>query len=184
MLDINMYILVSFANFLHSLKLALGIDALQSGDIGSMPDFKTRRRMARMLDRAAQEAADLDSPPDGWIAAMRAALTMPAEVVANRKGVTRSAIYQAERSEKDGAISLKQMDRIAKAMGGRFVYAIVPEAPIDTMRYKQALHKARDLARDEPGFEALSAEHKQDWIEDTAAELLHDTPTLIWDRNP
>lgn len=109
---------------------------------------------------------------------MRQALGMSAEQVAQRKGVSRNAVYQAERSELDGAISLKQMDRLAKAMGGRFVYAIVPEQPIDTLLLQQAQAKARELVKLEPPFS--DADELQDWLDDKVAQLLHDMPPDFW----
>lgn len=146
-----------------------------------MPDFKKRRQLARLLNRSAKQVSELPDPPSGWIMAMRQALNMSAEHVARRKGVSRNAVYQAERSEKEGAVSLKQMDRLAKAMGGRFVYAIVPDESIETLKYDQALRKAQQLSQHERGFERLSRDDKQDWLDDTVAELLHDMPPDFWD---
>ncbi len=71
-----------------------------------MQDFLNRRRLARLLDRNAERLCDVHPPENGWISAMRKALGMSAEQVAKRKGVSRNAVYQAERSEKDGAVSL------------------------------------------------------------------------------
>lgn len=145
-----------------------------------MPDFMQRRRYARVLDRTAERVADIHPPEGGWIATMRKALGMTAEHVATRKGVTRNAVYQAERSEQDGAISLKQMETIAAALGGKFVYAIVPDAPIEQLKYQQALLRARAMAADEPQFASLSPDEQQDWIDDATAQLLHDMPTDFW----
>ncbi len=145
-----------------------------------MPDFMQRRRWRRMLDRTAEQVVGLPVPENGWISTMRKALGMSAEHVAARKGVSRNAVYQAERSELEGAVSLKQMDRLAKAMGGTFVYAIVPDEPIDILRHKQAIANAIELAKLEPDFSALPADEQQDWIDDMAAQQLHDAPTDFW----
>lgn len=40
-------------------------------------------------------------------------------------------------------ISIGQMEKIAEAMGGRFVYAIVPDRSVEEMISKQARRKAR-----------------------------------------
>ena len=146
-----------------------------------MPDFMQRRRWARMLNRNATQFANVEIPEKGWIATMRLALGMSAEHVAKRKGVSRNAVYQAERSEQDGAVSLKQMENIAAAMGGRFVYAIVPTAPIEQLKYRQALRRARALSADAPHFAEWSKDDQQDWIDDTAAQQLHDMPSDFWD---
>lgn len=146
-----------------------------------MPDFMQRRRMARMLDRSADQFAGVQAPEKGWIATMRRALGMSAEHVAVRKGVSRNAVYQAERSEQDGAISLKQMENLATAMGGTFVYAIVPNDPIEQLKYQQAMRSAKAMAAQEPDFASWSADEKQDWIDDLAAQRLHDMPADFWD---
>lgn len=146
-----------------------------------MPDFLQRRRLARILDRAAAQFTEIPSPEKGWIATMRLALGMSAEDVALRKGVSRNAIYQAERSEKEGAVSLKQMESIAAAMGGKFVYAIVPDAPIDQLKYQQALRRAKVLSLEEPEFTGWSQDEQQDWIDDMVAQQLQDMPPHFWD---
>ncbi|KJZ17127.1 hypothetical protein TW80_17340 [Loktanella sp. S4079] len=148
-----------------------------------MPDFMQRRRWARMLDRSSELVADLQVPEKGWIATMRLALGMSAEQVALRKGVSRNAVYQAERSEKEGSISIKQMENLASAMGGRFVYAIVPSAPVDQLKYHQAIRRARELATQTDGFVNWSKEDQQDWIDDVAAQQLHDMPPDFWDNS-
>jgi len=145
-----------------------------------MPNFMEQRRLTRLLDRTAKQLADVEAPPKGWIAAMRAALGMSAEYVAHRKGVSRNAVYQAERSEKDGAVSLKQMEQLAAAMGGKFVYAIVPDDRIDEMKYRQAKSKALQLLSIDETASNWSIDERQDWIDDKAAELMHDMPSHFW----
>jgi predicted DNA-binding mobile mystery protein A len=87
-----------------------------------------RQQYVRIADRAAKQLTNLQPPLEGWLTSLRKALGMSGAEVAKRMGVTRSAIYQAERNERDGAITINQMEKLAEAMGGRFVYAIVPEA--------------------------------------------------------
>lgn len=149
-----------------------------------MSDFLQRRKLARLLDRSADRFSDIRTPEKGWIATMRLALGMSAEHVAKRKGVTRNAVYQAERSEKEGAVSLKQMENLAKAMGARFVYAIVPDAPIEQMKYNQALGKAQAMLAAESAAASWSEEDRQDWVDDQTAQLLHDMPQDFWDPYP
>ena len=60
-------------------------------------------------------------PGDGWIATIRKALGMSGAALARRLGVTRARVSQAERAEREGGITLKEMDEFAAAMGCRFV---------------------------------------------------------------
>jgi hypothetical protein len=73
------------------------------------------------------------------------------------------------------------MERLAAAMGGKFVYAIVPDEPIEVLKYKQALRNATKLSMSEPDFAAKSADEQQDWIDDVAAEQLHDMRPDFWE---
>ncbi len=147
-----------------------------------MPDFIQRRRLARLLDRTAEQFTDRSIPEKGWISTMRLALGMSAEQVALRKGVSRNAVYQAERSEKEGSVSLKQMENLAAAMNGTFVYAIVPNAPIEQLKYQQAIRKARAMASQVSDFAHWSKDEQQDWIDDAAAQQLHDMPADFWEE--
>lgn len=147
-----------------------------------MPDFIKRRRLARTIDASAAQVADIERPEKGWIASVRYALGMSAEQVAKRKGVSRNAVYQAERSELDGGVSIKQMQNLAAAMGGRFIYAIVPDGRIEDMLYRQAIKKAKRLILEEREIRSWSNDDRQDWIEDKAAELLHDFPADFWEE--
>lgn len=148
-----------------------------------MPDFIERRRLARILDRAAERFADTSPPNGGWVATMRHALGMSAEQVARRKGVTRNAVYQAERSEKEGSVSIKQMENLASAMGGTFVYAIIPNAPVEQLKYQHALRRARSMAALQVGFASWSSDEQQDWVDDVAAQQINDMPTDFWDES-
>lgn len=147
-----------------------------------MPDFMEQRRLARSIDRVAKQFNDVELPERGWIASMRRALGMSAEHVAQRKGVSRNAVYQAERSEKEGAVSLKQMELLATAMGGKFVYAIIPDGRIEDMKYRQARRKATQLLSQEPEHDTWLSEEREDWIDDKTAELLHDMPGHFWNE--
>lgn len=146
-----------------------------------MPDFMEQRRLARLIDRAAKQVGTIEVPERGWIATVRRAIGMSAEQVALRKGVSRNAVYQAERSEKEGSVSLKQMERFAQAMGCKFVYAIVPDERIEDMKYRQAKNKAQQMAKTHPEFTGWTADEREDWIDDKSAELLHDMPSDFWD---
>ncbi len=140
-----------------------------------------QRRLARWIDRAASNLDRVETPERGWISTMRRALGMSAEFVARRKGVSRNAVYQAERSEQDGAVSLKQMEQLAAAMGGKFVYAIVPDGRVEDMKYRHARDKATALLAHEDAVSSWSVEERADWIDDKIAELLHDMPSDFWE---
>ncbi|MEJ2125904.1 MAG: mobile mystery protein A [Alphaproteobacteria bacterium] len=144
------------------------------------------RQYARLLDRAAQQLAELKAPKEGWIAIMRKALGMSAPELARRMGVTKAAIYQAERKERDGGVTLQHMEKLAKALGGRFVYAIVPESSMENVLRTQARKKAESIIRRASAHMALEKQsltpaQTSEEIERLADELLRDRPSDFWE---
>lgn len=145
-----------------------------------------RKQFVRIADRAAKQLGAIQKPPEGWLATMRKALGMSGAEVAARMNVSRSAIYQAERNERDGAITINQMQKLAEAMGGRFVYAIVPQGSIEDIIRTQARRKAEARIRRASAHMALekqslpNAQTKQR-IEELADELARDMPPDFWE---
>lgn len=85
------------------------------------------------------------TPPKGWIRALRDALGMTADQVAERLGVSRQAVNQMEKSEADATITLQTLQRAAEALGCRLEYALVPDRPLQDRVRQQAEHRAREL---------------------------------------
>jgi len=145
-----------------------------------------RQQYVRIADRAAQQLQSIKKPSEGWLSAIRKALGMSGAEVAVRMGVSRNAVYQAERNEREGAITINQMQKLADAMGGRFVYAIVPDGSVDEVIRAQALRKAEARIRRASAHmalekQSLSAEQTKQRIEAMADELVHDMPPDFWD---
>ena len=145
-----------------------------------------KKQYVRIVDRAAQQLRDLHKPSNGWLAVLRKALGMSGAQVAKRMGVSRNAIHQAERNERDGAITLNQMHKIAEAMGGRFVYAVVPDGSVDDIIHIQANQKATALIQKASAHmalesQSLSPKQIEQRIEDLANELVRDLPSDFWE---
>lgn len=143
------------------------------------------RQYARLLDRAARQLAPLQSPKEGWIAIMRKALGMSAPELARRMGVTKAAIYQAERKEREGGVTLRHMEKLAEALGGRFVYAIVPDESVEDALRAQARKKAESIIKRASAHMALemqplTREQTREEIDRLAEELLRERPSDFW----
>ena len=146
-----------------------------------------RKHYVRIIDRSARMLANLEPPSEGWLAAMRGALAMSGAQVAKRMGVTRAAVHQAERNEREGAITIKQMEKLAEAMGGRFIYAIVPESNIESLIRAQALRKAESRIRRAGAHMALESQalpeaEMRRKIETLADDLARDMPSDFWEE--
>lgn len=120
---------------------------------------------------------------------MRNAMRMSGGALAARLGINRNAIYQAERNERNGAITINQMQKLAHAMGGRFVYAIVPESgKIEDVIRAQARLKAearimRASAHMALEKQSLPSSETKRRIEELAEELVRDMPPDFWEIN-
>lgn len=83
----------------------------------------------RQLDerlRPLRAFANTSRPRSGWIRAVRQALGMTQPQLAARLGLTRQSLNDLERAEAGGRITLESLERVAKALGCRLSYAIVP----------------------------------------------------------
>ena len=145
-----------------------------------------RKQYMRIADSAAQQLATLQPPSEGWLASLRKALGMSGTQVAKRMGVTRSAVYQAERNEREGAISISQMEKLAEAMGGRFVYAIIPEGSVQDVIRAQAYRKAEARIRRAGAHmalesQSLTSEQTKRKINELAEQFMRDMPSDFWE---
>jgi len=144
-----------------------------------------KRQLVRLLDKAAMQLDGLKQPQGGWVRAMRHALGMSAPDLAQRMGVTKAAIYQAERKERDGGITIRHMENLADALGGKFVYAIVPDGSIEDIVGEQAREKARALVHRAGAHMALEQQSPPDartaeQIDRLASEFTRDPPPTFW----
>ena len=72
-------------------------------------------------------------PVKGWIRAIREALGMTAEQLANRLGVKQPTLHELEQSEVKGSIELATLRRVAAALDCTLVYALVPRHSLEEM---------------------------------------------------
>ena len=146
-----------------------------------------RKQYVKIVNRTAEQLENLKRPAEGWLSVLRKSLGMSGAQVAARAGVSRNAIYQAERNERDGAITINQMQKIAEAMGGRFVYAIVPDSGRveDIIRSQARLMAEMRIMRASAHMalekQSLTAEQTAQRIDELADELTRDMPPNFWE---
>ncbi len=146
-----------------------------------------RKQYVQIVDRTARQLEPLKRPSEGWLSMLRKALGMSGAQVAARAGVSRNAVYQAERNERDGAITINQMQKLAEAMGGHFVYAIVPDdGRVENVIRAQARRKAeariqRASAHMALEKQSLTTKQTAQRIEDLADELIRAMPSDFWE---
>ena len=75
---------------------------------------------------AFRRASSIRRPGGGWLKAIREAIGMTKAQLAQRVQLSPSTVNSLERSEARGAITLESLERLARGMDCRVVYAIVP----------------------------------------------------------
>lgn len=140
-----------------------------------------------IVDQAVSgRVVDLTLPSEGWIRTLRKSLGMSGAQLGRRLGISRAQVAQSERNELSGAITLKTLQNLAQAMGGRVVYAIVPEQDTQTMVSARAEHKAAQIVSQADTHMALekqsiSEDSRRFEINRIKKELLEKMPNDLWD---
>jgi predicted DNA-binding mobile mystery protein A len=124
-------------------------------------------------------------PPKGWVKAIREALGMTAEQLATRIGVTKPRVYEIEKSELSGAITLDSLERAAHALDCQLVYLFVPRQPLrETMEQRASLEAENRIRAASHSMtledQAVDEEDVRAQIEALAKELLDQNGSALW----
>ncbi|MEI6583605.1 MAG: mobile mystery protein A [Chitinophagia bacterium] len=126
-------------------------------------------------------------PPIGWIKAIRNGIGMSMEQLGKKLSITKQGVMDIEKREKEGAITIKSMKEIAKAMDMRFVYGFVPNAgSLEQMIETRALQIATKIVERTSTTmkledQANSKERVEKAIKERASEIINKTPKILWD---
>ena len=126
-------------------------------------------------------------PPIGWIKAIRNGIGMSMEQLGKKLSITKQGVMDIEKREKEGAITIKSMQEIAKAIDMQFVYGFVPDAgSLDQMIEMRALEIAKTIVQRTSTTMKLedqvnSKERIEKAIKERAAEIINKTPKILWD---
>jgi predicted DNA-binding mobile mystery protein A len=145
-----------------------------------------QRQAEGKINQAAQMAQAFVKPLGGWIATFQEAIGMSAPALAERLGVSRNSVYSSIQNEQAGTVSLNQLDKMAEAMGGKLVYAIIPrEGSVEEIVMAQARKKARRIIQRTRAHMALEEQTEglrslEEMIEDLAEEIAREMPRDFW----
>lgn len=126
-------------------------------------------------------------PPTGWIKAIRTALGMSMLQLGNKLQVSKQAIMDFEKREKDGSITIKSLREIGRAMDMQLVYGFVPnDGSLDALIEKRATELAtRIVMRTAHTMnlegQANSKKRIETAIRERAILLKHEMPKVLWD---
>jgi predicted DNA-binding mobile mystery protein A len=93
------------------------------------PEYRALRlkQLTDVLDKFAN-ARQTARPVRGWLRAVREALGVSQQQVASAAKVKRQSLIGFEKAEAGDRITLRNLRRVADAMGCELVYAIVPKS--------------------------------------------------------
>ena len=126
-------------------------------------------------------------PPIGWIKAIRNGIGMSMEQLGKKLSITKQGVMDIEKREKEGAITIKSMQEIGKAMDTQFVYGFVPKAgSLEQMIEYRALEIASKIVERTSTTMKLedqvnSKERIEKAIKERATEIINKTPKILWD---
>ena len=143
----------------------------------------------RQLDDALHpfQALRQRAPPAlGWVRTVREALGMSLRQMAERTGLSKTAVHSAESNESKGTIQLDSLRRLAEAMDCDLVYAIVPRDSLSDIVERQAEHVATGLVARVSESMELEAQgvppgERRRQTREIAADIRRDRGRNFWD---
>lgn len=134
--------------------------------------------------RDAAEEIRRQLPRTGWLKAIRTALGMSERSFAKRLGILHSSLYNLERNERSGSVTLESLRRAAEALDADLVYAIVPRKPLRVVIRERAralaMERLRPIAQSmELEQQSLSAKQLERQVKELADEL-EKKPASLW----
>lgn len=126
-------------------------------------------------------------PPTGWIKALRTAIGMSMQQLGNKLNVSRQGVMDIEKREKDGAITIKSLREIARAMDMQLVYGFVPnDGSLDALIEKRATELATQIVMRTANTmkledQANSKKRIETAIRERATAIKNEMPKILWD---
>lgn len=127
------------------------------------------------------------APPTGWLKAVRLALGMSSQQVANKLSVTRQGVQDMERREKEGSITIKALREVANALDMQLVYGFVTkDDSLDALVDRKARELAKQIVLRTSNTMKLedqenSQERIEKAIEERATAIKSEMPKALWD---
>lgn len=151
---------------------------------------KDRALARKHLDtklNSIRTSSDVLRPPKGWVKAIRESLGMSAEQLAARIGVTKPRVYEIEKAEISGSITLNSLERAAHALDCQLVYTLIPRLPLQKTVEMRAMEIARERIRAASHSmsledQALDENELSEHIERLAREILDQGGPEFWKR--
>jgi predicted DNA-binding mobile mystery protein A len=139
----------------------------------------------KMLDLASLKQVAV--PPTGWIKAIRTAMGMSMQQLGNKLTFSKQGIRDIENREKDGAITIKSLREIGRALDMQLVYGFVPnDGSIDALIERRATELATKIVLRTSNTMNLenqgnSKKRIEKAIKERVEEIKNEMPKVLWD---
>ena len=152
--------------------------------------MRNNKLQFQQLNEKIEQLTDLQYvivPPIGWIKAIRNGIGMSMEQLGKKLSITKQGVMDIEKREKEGAITIKSLQEIAKAMDMKLVYGFVPnEGDLEQMIETRAIEMAKKIVERTSNTmkledQANSKERIEKAIKERASEIINKTPKILWD---
>ncbi len=148
-----------------------------------------RASARKQLDKRLNILQNVDvlaRPQRGWIKAIREALGMTTAQLGNRLGVSQPRVLGIEKGEASGSITLESLERAARALDCRLVYAIVPRKPLELLVEERARILAKKRLRATSHSMALEDQRvdeadEQEHLKRLMQKLLDQPGSALWE---
>jgi predicted DNA-binding mobile mystery protein A len=127
------------------------------------------------------------APPTGWLKAIRLALGISSQQVANKLSITRQGVLDMESREKAGSITIKALREVANVLDMQLVYGFVPkDGSLEGLVERKAEELAKQIVlRTSNTMKLEDQENSQERIVKAIAEranaLKLEMPKTLWD---
>lgn len=126
-------------------------------------------------------------PPTGWIKAIRTSLGMSLLQLGNKLAISKQGVSDIEKREQEGAITIKSLREVAKALDMQLVYGFVPnDGSLEALIEKRSVQLAKEIV-----LRSSNTMHLEDQgnsekrikkaIKERAEILKNDLPKILWD---
>ena len=132
-------------------------------------------------------ARNTQNPSTGWIRAIRLALGMPLQQLADKLKITKQSVYEIEMREKEGSVTLKTLRESAKALDMELVYGFVPkEGSLEKHIDKKANLLAKKIVDRTSNTMKLenqgnTSQRLKKAIEERKSIIKRELPKALWD---
>jgi len=137
--------------------------------------------------KAFSMASKTPVPPTGWVKAIRMALGMSLQQLANKLSITKQSVQAIEQREQEGSITIKLLREVARALDMKLIYGFHPN---DGSLESLIEHRAHELATKivartantmQLEDQANSKKRLKKAIEERTTILNQEMPKALWD---